>query len=123
MLNAMTIDVEDGWSIFSHDLLLRDIEPTDTVVRDTERILDILANRNVKATFFVVGNVAAKFPSLVKSIADAGHEIGIHGYSHKQIFLLSMDEFRDEVKRAKSMLEDLTSVGGWASSTCVFHCS
>ena len=110
MLNAITVEVEDGWSIFSRDLLSRDIEPTDTVVGDTERILEILSAKNVKATFFVVGNVAAKFPSLIKSIANAGHELGIHGYSHKQIFLLSKDEFRNEVKRAKDTLEDLTSV-------------
>ena len=77
---------------------------------DTERILEILSAKNVKATFFVVGNVAVKFPSLIKSIANAGHELGIHGYSHKRIFLLSKDEFRNEVKRAKGVLEDLTSV-------------
>jgi polysaccharide deacetylase family protein (PEP-CTERM system associated) len=109
MLNAMTVDVEDGWSIYSRDTLLREIEPTDTVVIDTERILEILSVKKVKGTFFVVGNVAAKFPSLIKSIANEGHELGIHGYSHKRIFLLSKDEFRNEVKRAKCVLEDLTS--------------
>jgi polysaccharide deacetylase family protein (PEP-CTERM system associated) len=109
MLNAMTVDVEDGWSIYSRDTLLREIEPTDTVVIDTERILEILSVKKVKGTFFVVGNVAAKFPSLIKSIANEGHELGIHGYSHKRIFLLSKYEFRNEVKRAKCVLEDLTS--------------
>jgi polysaccharide deacetylase family protein (PEP-CTERM system associated) len=109
MINALTIDVEDGWSLFSRDWLSREIEPTEHVVGDTERILDILANRNVKATFFVVGKVAEKFPSLVKTISNAGHELGIHGFSHKKIFRLTMDEFRMEIRRTKSILEQLTS--------------
>ena len=110
MVNALTIDVEDGWSIFSRDCIAKSIEPTETVVRDTGRILDILANRSVKATFFVVGNVAEKFPSLIKRIASAGHEIGTHGFAHRQIFQLTPDEFRAEVRRAKNILEELTSV-------------
>ncbi|MGB7581130.1 MAG: polysaccharide deacetylase family protein [Sedimentisphaerales bacterium] len=110
MLNVLTVDVEDGWSTFSRDRLSREIEPTETVVKDTERILDILSARSVRATFFVVGKVAETFPSLVKRIAGAGHEIGIHGFYHKQIFRLTPDEFRLEIKRAKSMLEDLVSV-------------
>jgi len=110
MLNALTVDVEDGWWIFSRDWLSKEIEPTETVVKDTERILEILAARSVRATFFIVGNVASKFPSLVKRIAGAGHELGIHGFSHRQVFRLSRDEFRDEARRAKSVIEELTSV-------------
>jgi polysaccharide deacetylase family protein (PEP-CTERM system associated) len=110
MLNAITVDVEDGWSIFSRDCLSKSIEPTETVVRDTERILDILANKSVKATFFVLGNIAEKFPSLIKRIASAGHELGIHGFYHKKIFELTPDEFRIEIRRAKDLLEQLVSV-------------
>jgi len=110
MLNALTVDVEDGWWIFSRDWLSKEIEPMEMVVKDTERILEILAARSVRATFFIVGNVASKFPSLVKRIAGAGHELGIHGFSHRQIFRLSRDEFRDEARRAKSVIEELTSV-------------
>ncbi len=109
MVNALTIDVEDGWSIFSRDWKLADIEPTETVVRDTERILEILAERNVKASFFVVGNVAEKFPSLVRRIAQGGHELGIHGFSHKQIFRLTEDEFRNDIKKAKAAVENAAS--------------
>jgi polysaccharide deacetylase family protein (PEP-CTERM system associated) len=108
-LNALTIDVEDGWSIFSRNWQLGEIEPTETVVRDTERILEILTVKNAKATFFVVGNVAEKYPLLVKRIADAGHELGIHGFSHKQLFRLTEDEFRNDVKKAKTIVEDAAS--------------
>ena len=109
MVNAITVDVEDGWSIFSRDCLSKSLEPTETVVRDTERILDILANKSVKATFFVLGNIAEKFPSLIKRIASAGHEIGTHGFAHRQIFQLTPDEFRMEIRKAKSILEELVS--------------
>jgi polysaccharide deacetylase family protein (PEP-CTERM system associated) len=109
MLNALTFDVEDGWSIFSRDLLSREMEPAETVVKDTERILSILAGKNVRATFFVVGKVAKKFPSLVRRIADARHELGMHGFSHMQIFRLTENEFRSDVKEAKAVIEDSAS--------------
>jgi len=86
-----------------------EIDPTETVVRDAEKILEILAAGNYKATFFVVGNVAGKYPSLVRRIADAGHELGIHGFAHKQIFRLTEDEFRNDIKKAKAILENSAS--------------
>jgi polysaccharide deacetylase family protein (PEP-CTERM system associated) len=109
MLNALTFDVEDGWSVVSRDQHLGDIEPAETVVGDTERILGILAARNTKATFVVVGKVAEKFPSLIKRIASAGHELGIHSYSHRQMFRLTENEFRNDVKRAKAAVENSAS--------------
>ena len=109
-VNAFTIDVEDGWSIFSRDSLAREMEPTDTVVRDTQWILETLDQKNVRATFFVVGDVAKKFPSLIKQIAQAGHEIGVHSFLHKQIFKLSPKEFRHEISYPKKLLEDICSV-------------
>jgi polysaccharide deacetylase family protein (PEP-CTERM system associated) len=109
MLNALTVDVEEGWSIFSRDVLSMDIDPLETVVVNTERILETLSAYNVNATFFIVGNVAVKFPSLIKSIARAGHELGVHGFSHKQIFRLTEEEFRCEIKKSKDTIENLTS--------------
>ncbi len=109
MISALTIDVEDYWSIFFRDWLHLEIEPSDAVVRNTEWFLQTLAEHNTKATFFILGEVAQKFPSLVKKIADAGHEIGVHGFLHKQLFKLSKDEFRTEVTDCKKLLEDITS--------------
>jgi polysaccharide deacetylase family protein (PEP-CTERM system associated) len=110
MLNALTIDVEDLWSCASQDLLSKKIEPTEIVFKETTGLLDILSAKNIKATFFVLGQVAAKFPSLVKNIADAGHELGIHGFSHTQIFRLTPEQFRADVRKTKSLLEDLASI-------------
>ena len=64
--------------------------------QDTER----------KATFFVLGWVAKKFPRLVEEIASAGHEIGSHGYKHKRLHILTPDEFRHDIKDANAILSD-----------------
>ena len=108
-VSGLSIDVEDYWSIVSRDWLDRDAEPTEAVVRNTEWFLETLANHNVKATFFVLGEVAQKFPSLVKAIAQDSHEIGVHGYLHKQIFKLTRDQFWQEVDKCKKLLEDTIS--------------
>ncbi len=107
MLNALSIDVEDYWSIFSRDWLHLEVEPSDAVIKNTEWFLDVLAQHDVKATFFILGEVAEKFPSLIKKISEQGHEIGSHGFSHKQIFKLAEEEFRTEVADSKKLLEDI----------------
>ncbi|MBN2210654.1 MAG: DUF3473 domain-containing protein [Sedimentisphaerales bacterium] len=107
-LNAFTIDVEDYWNIFHRDWLGQNIPPTDAVVRNTQWFLQILDEFNTKATFFILGEVAESFPDLVRTIAQAGHEIGVHGYHHRQIFKLTRDDFHREVAKAKKLLEDIT---------------
>ncbi len=109
MINVLSIDVEDYWSIFSHDWLHTDTEPTTAVLRNTEWFLEKLEQFNVKATFFILGDVAVKFPDLIKEIARAGHEIGSHGSSHKQIFKLDKNQFRNEIADCKKLLEDISS--------------
>jgi polysaccharide deacetylase family protein (PEP-CTERM system associated) len=109
MINAFTIDVEDYWSIFSRDWLGIEAEPSDAVLRNTEWFLETLARHNVKATFFILGEIAEKFPSLIRKIAGDGHEIGSHGFSHRQIFRLTEEEFQREVADCRKLLEDITS--------------
>ncbi|MCK4788988.1 MAG: DUF3473 domain-containing protein [Desulfobacteraceae bacterium] len=109
LLNALTIDVEDYWSIFSRDWLGQDIGPTEAVVKNTEWFLETLGQHDVRATFFVLGEVARKFPSLIQRIAKDGHEIGAHGLCHRQIFKLTEQQFRREVDDCKKLLEDITS--------------
>ena len=108
MLNALTIDIEDYWSVFFRDWLNIEAEPSDAVVKNTEWFLRVLADHNVKATFFILGEVAQCFPELIKGIVSEGHEIAVHGFYHRQIFKLSHDEFKKEVGDAKKLLEDLT---------------
>ena len=80
------------------------------MVRNTERLLEILAGHNVKATFFILGEVAKKFPYLIRKIASNGHEIGVHGSYHRQVFKLTKEQFRHEVADCKKLVEDITSV-------------
>jgi polysaccharide deacetylase family protein (PEP-CTERM system associated) len=107
MLNAITIDVEDFHNILARDWLNRDIKPTQAVVRNTARILELLARHGFHGTFFILGEVAEAFPQLVRDIASAGHEIGVHGYYHRQVFKLTPDQFREEITQAKAKLEAL----------------
>lgn len=109
MVNALSIDVEDYWSVFSRGWLHIEVEPSDAVIGNTEWFLQTLAKHNVKATFFILGEVAKKFPPLIKKIAEGGHEVGIHGFSHKQIFKLTKEEFRREIVDCRKLLEDIIS--------------
>ena len=110
MVHALTIDVEDYWSVFARDWLDIDGPPTDAVVRNTRRFLELLGGRNIRATFFILGEVAESFPGLVKEIARGGHEVGVHGFYHHQLFKLSREAFAKEVGQAKALIEDITAL-------------
>ena len=75
---------------------------------NVQRLLEILEFYQVKATFFVLGWVAERYPHLVQEIYAAGHEIASHGYRHRLIYKLSQETFRDYVRCSKQILEDLT---------------
>lgn len=108
MIHALTIDVEDYYSVIQRDWLGVDGLPTQQVVRNTSRLLDLLDRHGgVKATCFVLGEVAETFPQLVRDISAAGHEVGVHGYTHRQFFKLTPDQARQELGRAKKCVEDL----------------
>lgn len=110
MINALTIDVEDYFHVTAFD---RHIMPDqwDTyplrVESNTRRILDMLDEYAVRATFFVLGWVAERRPALVREIHRRGHEIACHGYGHQLIYRLTPQEFRTDVSKAKTILEDL----------------
>jgi polysaccharide deacetylase family protein (PEP-CTERM system associated) len=111
MKNALTFDVEEYFHAEAFARVLRPEEwPTleSRVTRSTERLLDILDRDRVRATFFVLGWVAERHPSLVREIASLGHEIACHGYGHRMIQHLTRQEFERDVTRAKRALEDAT---------------
>ena len=99
---AFTIDVED-WYQSCVDF---DAPITDRVVRNVERILAVLDDFEVKATFFVQGRVAETFPSLVQQLVAEGHEIQSHGYSHRPLYAMDRRGLRDELERARGTVED-----------------
>jgi len=73
-------------------------------------LLELLDEANTKATFFVLGYQAEKTPQLIKQIADSGHEIASHGYSHRFVYRQTPDEFRSELRKSKEILEDICGV-------------
>jgi len=110
MVNAFTVDVEDYYSVFSRDRLGRDTPPTEAVVRNTHRVLSLLAERGVTATFFVLGEVAETFPRLLRDIVAGGHEMGVHGMKHHQVFKLSREAFARQVAEGKARVEEASGV-------------
>ena len=109
--NALTIDVEDYYmvSAFADTIKFEDWHDYESRVgMNTCRILDLLTEQGVKATFFVLGWVAEQHPKLVRDIHSAGHEVACHGYNHKLIYHMTPEQFREDVRRAKSILEDMT---------------
>ena len=106
--NAMTVDVEDYFhvSVFDGVVPRSEWEGLDSrVCRNTERLLDLFDEHRVYATFFVLGCVAERFPSLVRRIAAGGHEVACHSYGHRLVYDLTRAQFRDDVRRAKAVLE------------------
>ena len=72
------------------------------------RILDLLAEHDVRGTFFTLGWLAEREPDMVRSITDAGHEIASHGYEHELVGRIGPDGFRESVRRSKAVLEDIS---------------
>jgi polysaccharide deacetylase family protein (PEP-CTERM system associated) len=109
LVNAMTVDVEDYFQASAFDRLVSReswFERDSRVVRNTHQLLELFHRHDVRGTFFVLGWVAERFPSLVREIARCGHELGSHGFHHQLVYTLTRDQFRDDVRRAKAAIED-----------------
>jgi polysaccharide deacetylase family protein (PEP-CTERM system associated) len=108
-MNAMTIDVEDYFHVSVFDgVVPRAYWETleSRVCRNTDRLLDIFDESGTTATFFVLGWVAERFPDLVARIAARGHEVASHGYGHRLVYDQTPQAFREDVRRAKAVVED-----------------
>jgi polysaccharide deacetylase family protein (PEP-CTERM system associated) len=108
IVNAMTVDVEDYFQVsaFEHHVARHKWSDFESrVCRNTERLLEIFAEAGVTSTFFVLGWVAERFPTLVRRIAEAGHEIASHGYEHRLIYQTRPAEFREDLRRARAAIE------------------
>ena len=113
MRNAMTIDVEDYFQVSAFaPHIARDSWDSQPcrVERNVERILALLAAHDTHATFFTLGWIAERYPQLVRAIVDQGHELASHGYGHQRASDLSREQFRDDITRAKGLLEDIGGV-------------
>ncbi len=113
MRHAFSIDLEDWF----HVLNLTSVIPQSSweeresrVDGNVRRLLEILADHNTRATFFVLGWVAEKNPDLIRAVADAGHEIASHGMLHQLVYTMTPDEFREEMIESKQLIEDVAGV-------------
>ena len=113
ILNAMTVDVEDYFHVSAFAGI---VSPADwnsyesRVCRNTERLLDILEQAGVHATFFVLGWVAERFPGLVRRIQAGGHELASHSYDHGLVYDKTPDSFRNDLRRARTAIEQAAGV-------------
>lgn len=109
IVNAMSVDVEEYFHVSAFDGIVprQQWDRMDSrVVPNTMRLLDIFAEYKVRSTFFVLGWVADRHPHLVAAIAALGHEVASHGYAHRLIYDQTASGFRDDIRRAKRILED-----------------
>jgi polysaccharide deacetylase family protein (PEP-CTERM system associated) len=99
---AFTIDVEDWYqSCVDYDAPI-----TERVVRNLQRVLAVIDDFQVKATFFVQGRVAETFPNAIRELVSEGHEVQSHGYSHRPLFEMNRRELREELERSRETVED-----------------
>lgn len=122
MQNAMTVDVEDYFQVSAFESIIDRknwAKLPCRVEQNTDRILGLFAEHNVQATFFMLGWVAERYPGLVRSIVDAGHELASHGYAHVRVTQQDPKEFREDVLRTRKLLEDTanTSVIGYRAAS------
>ena len=109
----MTVDVEDyiHVSAFEKHIRRQDWEVLPCRVEsNTNHVLELFADHGVKATFFMLGWVAERYPQLVRHIIAAGHELASHGYSHVRVTQQTPQAFREDVLRTKNLLEDLSGL-------------
>ena len=109
VINVMTVDVEDYFHVSAFDGVVSRANWDgfeSRVSRNTDELLAIFDRAGVRSTFFVLGWVAERFPSLVRRIADLGHEVASHGFHHQLLYLLTPAQFRDDIRAARRAIED-----------------
>ncbi|WP_336966336.1 XrtA system polysaccharide deacetylase [Sphingobium aquiterrae] len=109
MRNAISVDVEDWFQVGAFE---RTISREDwdwmqyRVEHNTDAVLALFAEAGVKATFFTLGWVAERYPGLMRRIADSGHEIASHGYDHRRVFTFTPEEWRADLRKARTIIQD-----------------
>lgn len=112
-VNAMSIDVEDYFQVaaFAPYIERSNWDSMECrVERNVGQILDLLQKRQTQATFFTLGWVAERYPALIRRIVEGGHELASHGYGHERVSDLDPTRFREDLLRAKGLLEDAGGV-------------
>lgn len=113
MYNALSVDVEDWFQVGAFEnVISRDSWDTREcrVERNTDALLAMFDEADIKATFFTLGWVAERYPALIRRIADAGHELGNHGQNHDRVFTFTAEQFAADLNRSRKTIEDAGGV-------------
>lgn len=105
--NILSFDVEDWYQLSGEQLTGIGRSRPDILARQIDRVLDLLDRHGASATFFCLGCSLADQPQLIRRIAQAGHEIASHGWSHQLIYRIGLPAFREDLKRSLGWLQDL----------------
>ena len=111
VVNGLSVDIEDWFQVGAFERTIRRDDwdgLTPRVERNSDAVIDLFARAGVKATFFTLGWVAARHPALIRRIVDAGHELASHGWDHIRVFTMTPGQFREDTRRARTVLEDLS---------------
>lgn len=109
MKNALTVDLEDYYQVSAFNRHISQEHwglQEDRVERSTDLLLEWFAQAGHKATFFTLGWVVEQHPEIIRRIAALGHEVACHSLRHRTVFEMSPQEFREDTRRAKELLED-----------------
>jgi polysaccharide deacetylase family protein (PEP-CTERM system associated) len=111
--NALSVDVEDWFQVGAFETVI-DRSDWDSlecrVERNTDAVMALFDEAEVKATFFTLGWVAERYPALIRRIVDAGHEIASHGYGHDRVFTFTPEQFAADLLRSRKLIEDAAGV-------------
>ena len=110
-MNILTFDIEEWFHILDNDSTKSEknwINYESRIHKNMEKIFDILESTNTKASFFVLGWIAEKYPELIREISDRGHEIGSHTHLHQLVFEQDRNTFYQDVDRSIKTLEDIS---------------
>jgi polysaccharide deacetylase family protein (PEP-CTERM system associated) len=111
VVNGLSVDVEDYFQVSAFDgVVARSSWATykSRVAASTDRLLALFEESGVHATFFVLGWIAERESAIVRKIAAAGHEIASHGYWHELVYRQSPREFREDVRRSRGILQEVS---------------
>ncbi|MDE1915538.1 MAG: DUF3473 domain-containing protein [Sphingomonadales bacterium] len=113
MINGLSVDVEDWFQVGAFEKVI-DRGDWDAlehrVAANTHAVLDLFGEVGVKATFFTLGWVAARYPQVIRRVVEEGHELASHGLDHARVYTLGAERFAQDLKDARSILEDVGGV-------------
>ncbi|MEM1133023.1 MAG: XrtA system polysaccharide deacetylase [Pseudomonadota bacterium] len=107
--NGLSVDIEDWFQVGAFE---NTIDPADwdslqhRVEGNTDAVIALFAEADVKATFFILGWVAERYPALIRRIADAGHEVASHGWAHGRVFNMDAKAFAADISKTRAVLQD-----------------